>query len=71
MARGPSIFVAYLGRIYVGSRAAGLHWDLVLPVFDNSSYYDFAVLPHRQLPGPGPLELLCRGAYCLSGLLLV
>ena len=74
MARGPSIFVAYLGLIYVGSRAAGLHWVLVVPpVFDNSSYYDFAVLLHGQLqvPGPVPLELLCWEAYCLPGLLLV
>ena len=69
MAWGPSIFVAYLGLIYGGSWAAGLHWVLVLPVVDNSSYYDFAVLPHGQLPGHGPLELLRWEVRCL--LLLV
>ena len=50
--------------VYVGSRAAGgLRWVLMLQqVLDNSSYYaliDFgAVMPHGQLPGPYPLEIV-------------
>ena len=73
MARGPSIFVAYLGLvIYVRSWAAGLCWVLALQVLDNSSYYDLlidfgAVVPHGKLPGPLEIvwKLLCVGAYCI------